>query len=223
MKRLKTRRGVSLFAVMAVGVLAAGGIAYATIPSTSDGVIHGCYDRTGSLRVIDVEAGQACKRSSEQPISWNAQGPPGPSNTYADEFCTSAVHPSCAGTPPPEISATSEGAAAFFLTLANLPPGAYAVTAAIRIGGSTTGDWNVNCFLRTPLTGPGFATGAWATVGDNPGHVLVTTIPLVLGTNLPSGGAAGLKCWKVSGAGTNPTIDYALITAVKVEDARLDY
>jgi hypothetical protein len=51
------------------------GIAYAAIPG-GDGVIHGCYDRSGKLRVIDVEAGQVCKKT-EHALSWNEEGPPG--------------------------------------------------------------------------------------------------------------------------------------------------
>lgn len=60
-----------------VVVLAAGGIAYASIPD-SGGVIHGCYQKTnGSLRVIDTEAGGKCS-SNENSLSWNQTGPAGP-------------------------------------------------------------------------------------------------------------------------------------------------
>jgi hypothetical protein len=69
---------------IAIGVafasVAAGGVAWATIPG-SEGVISGCYEqRTGLLRVIDAEAGKACTRY-EQPLSWNREGlrgEPGP-------------------------------------------------------------------------------------------------------------------------------------------------
>jgi hypothetical protein len=56
---------------VAASVLA-GGIAWAAIPGAG-GVIDGCYQKNeGQLRVIDP-ATTAC-RSSEVPISWNAQG-----------------------------------------------------------------------------------------------------------------------------------------------------
>jgi hypothetical protein len=56
---------------VAASVLA-GGIAWAAIPGAG-GVISGCYQKNeGQLRVID-SATTAC-RSSEIPISWNAQG-----------------------------------------------------------------------------------------------------------------------------------------------------
>jgi hypothetical protein len=77
-----------LFAVF-VGAAALGvaGVAYATIPGP-DGVIHGCYKNgNGTLRVINADAGQACKRG-ETAIFWTQtdsgtgqpgpQGPPGP-------------------------------------------------------------------------------------------------------------------------------------------------
>src|SRR5436190_11557664 len=70
------RRG-RLSVLIAVGVgLAAGGIAYASIPDGT-GVIHGCYKTTGgSLRVIDTSVGGNCN-SSETPLSWSQTGPKG--------------------------------------------------------------------------------------------------------------------------------------------------
>lgn len=70
----------------AVAVLAVGGaggaaaVAVATVPDSS-GVIHACVGSppagaapTANLRVIDT--GQSCT-GTEQPLSWNVQGPPG--------------------------------------------------------------------------------------------------------------------------------------------------
>jgi hypothetical protein len=66
-------RAVRLTVLAAVLLGVAGGVAYATIPSSS-GVINGCYEkRTGILRVIDAQAGAKCL-SIETPISWNQQG-----------------------------------------------------------------------------------------------------------------------------------------------------
>jgi hypothetical protein len=60
----------------AVGALAlAGAVAYATIPDPK-GVIHGCYDSNGRLRVIDTGRGQLC-RSGETALDWSQIGPPG--------------------------------------------------------------------------------------------------------------------------------------------------
>jgi len=63
--------------VVVVLGLAAGGIAYASIPDSS-GVIHGCYAKiNGQLRVIDTDAGGKCT-SGEKSLSWNQTGPQGP-------------------------------------------------------------------------------------------------------------------------------------------------
>jgi hypothetical protein len=72
---MRFRRRAVLVAVAAILVLA-GGIAYAAIPA-EDGTITGCYKANGSLRVIDVEAGQTCT-GSEQQLTWNQTGPQGP-------------------------------------------------------------------------------------------------------------------------------------------------
>jgi hypothetical protein len=60
--------------------LAAGGIAYASIPDSS-GVIHACFKKAspnqGQLRVIDTERGQVCS-SNENTVEWSAVGPQGP-------------------------------------------------------------------------------------------------------------------------------------------------
>src|SRR5262249_37838350 len=49
----------------------AGGVAYASIPD-SHGVVHGCYDKKGNLRVSDT----GCA-GNETPLNWNQSGPSG--------------------------------------------------------------------------------------------------------------------------------------------------
>jgi hypothetical protein len=61
---------------LCVAVLTSG-IAWAMIPSSS-GVITACYTKKdGSLRVIDAEAGDACK-AKETTLTWNQAGPSPP-------------------------------------------------------------------------------------------------------------------------------------------------
>jgi hypothetical protein len=68
---------------MVVAAVFAGGVAWATIPS-SGGVIDGCYQTAdGVLRVID-SAAQTC-RTSETAISWNQLGRPGPKGATGDQ------------------------------------------------------------------------------------------------------------------------------------------
>jgi hypothetical protein len=68
------------------------GDAAASIPD-SNGHIHGCYlAKSGFLRVIDTDAGQACLKN-EVALTWNqagTQGPPGPSG--APQYTQHVVH-----------------------------------------------------------------------------------------------------------------------------------
>ncbi len=67
----------ALVALVIVGALVVGGIAYATIPDGT-GVIHGCYLKgLGTLRVIDTGKAQTCS-GFETPLNWNQTGQQGP-------------------------------------------------------------------------------------------------------------------------------------------------
>jgi hypothetical protein len=56
-----------------VAVVATGGLAYAAIPDAG-GVVHSCYTKSsGAWRVIDSDAGQACK-SNEAPLDLYSKG-----------------------------------------------------------------------------------------------------------------------------------------------------
>src|SRR5918996_4408039 len=85
-------------AVAAVTVcvgLAIGGVAIASIPSSS-GTISACYAKSnGVLRVIDAEASGSCEANKELLLSWNQQGPqglqgpPGPASLTSREVVAS--------------------------------------------------------------------------------------------------------------------------------------
>jgi len=68
-------RRSSLAAVVLLVALGAASFALASIPS-STGVINACYARDGSIRLIDTDAGQSCRRR-ETLLSWNQRGPQG--------------------------------------------------------------------------------------------------------------------------------------------------
>ncbi len=69
--RLSTAVAASILTAIVAGTV---GTAIATIPSTPDAVITGCYsNNNGSLRVIDKQAGDAC-RNNELEVSWNQKG-----------------------------------------------------------------------------------------------------------------------------------------------------
>lgn len=68
--------------IIVTGAAAAGalvmtaGLATASVPS-ADGVVHGCRNARGALRVIDTEAGARCARN-EVALDWSQRGPVGP-------------------------------------------------------------------------------------------------------------------------------------------------
>ena len=77
MKALIGRHVVSL--LVAGGLLAVvGGVAWAAIPGAG-GVIQGCYDGGGNLKVVEQ---LPCPKGNK-PIAWNQTGPPAaPASTY---------------------------------------------------------------------------------------------------------------------------------------------
>jgi hypothetical protein len=78
--RRLTKRAVIVSVVATATLMAAGGVAIASvvsvvsIASRGGGVLHGCYSTTtGVLRVINPSARQSCK-AGERAIQWNAAG-----------------------------------------------------------------------------------------------------------------------------------------------------
>ena len=68
-----THRGASGFAagVAATLLLGAGGMAIAAIPSSSDGSITSCVNKTsGAVRIIDAQAGRHCT-TKERRVAWS--------------------------------------------------------------------------------------------------------------------------------------------------------
>lgn len=141
---LSARLTYKRIAVVAVGGLAlAGGAVYAAIPD-SNGVIHGCIDRSSPdkrgwvLRVIDTAERPACPAGMAS-INWNQTGPPGPQGPQGNPGAQGAQGPQ--GDPGPagtaagyaNISGTGDvnEAASFNITDANVThpqPGVYCIS-----------------------------------------------------------------------------------------------
>jgi len=66
-------RALTAAAVVVVGLVAAGSIAYATTAIGPVDVIHACYSHPGGK----LRLGSVCKKK-ERPITWNHTGPQGP-------------------------------------------------------------------------------------------------------------------------------------------------
>ncbi len=69
-----TRRSIAIALAATVVMLAAGGVAIASIPDAGTGVFHGCYSTsTGALRLVNPSAREVCKKG-EHAVSWNQAG-----------------------------------------------------------------------------------------------------------------------------------------------------
>lgn len=142
-----------LVAMAVTFVLAAVGVAVATIPD-GDGVIHGCYKKSGNnkgmVRVIDTAVTVTCP-TGFAPLNWNQQGPPGPqgiqgpAGSAADaatadqinvpwvEACVADFYVFCS---PPDPS--QELAASFFVDPLDYPEDAtYQIEGVFTLPGST--------------------------------------------------------------------------------------
>lgn len=128
--RMKRRAVVG---VVAAAVLLAGGIAYATIPD-GNGVIHGCYAKSGgSLRVID--AGVTNCKSTETSLDWNVQGQQGPQGPAGPQGPSGTSHG--------YLSSSSGKAVGFAPAFANivsyneLPSGNYMISTEVQLGANS--------------------------------------------------------------------------------------
>jgi hypothetical protein len=109
MRFLLRGRGRRVALLVAVLCALAAGIAYASIPNSTTGVISSCYSQaTGTWRPIDKQAGQTCKggKNPETLLEWNASGPSGPSGPSG---ASGASGPSGPGGPGTVIAGSSGG------------------------------------------------------------------------------------------------------------------
>jgi hypothetical protein len=224
----------AIIAALVAAIVAAASGTAATIVVTSKNI------KNGTIQVADISA-KAQRALKGRRGSRGAQGVPGiqglkgdkgdtgPSNVYGASLCTTGM-PGCpAGSPPPkELTASSFSEADYFLTV-NIPAGAYSAHASVTVVAPPDGDadqdndpdWRVECTLRAPLSGPGYAGGATATVGAYNGDASEATLPIVFAGNLPNGGPLGLKCRRGAGSGaagtgsSNPKVVYVEVSAIR--------
>lgn len=117
-----------------------GVIAYASIPD-ADGIIHGCYKKSGgTLRVIDDAVGQ-CDSRAENPVQWNQTGPqgaPGPRG------------PSDAWWRQGDIEMPNDNAY-YVVNTVELPDGSYLLSAEgqAATNANITGNRIISCALRS--------------------------------------------------------------------------
>ncbi len=136
MKFQPSRRVRAGALIALAGACVAAGIAYASVPD-SDGVIHGCYAKDGSLRVVDTDASQSCDKK-ETSLTWNQTGPAGPVGATGATGETGATGP--AGPPGPSNAYVNYGTnmtigERLTVTVASvtLPRGSYTLSASVDV------------------------------------------------------------------------------------------
>src|SRR5271169_1902669 len=89
-----------LAAGLAVALVAVGGTAFAAVSSIPDssGVIHGCYDSGGNMKVIDTSVTSTCPKGYTS-LNWNQTGPQGPTGPQGATGLTGATGPQGAAGP----------------------------------------------------------------------------------------------------------------------------
>jgi hypothetical protein len=109
-----SRRVALVVTCASIAVVGAGSIATAAIPSSSSGLIYGCYQKPGLLanqgavRVIDNDKGELC-RANETAFQWNergAQGATGPAGATGPTGATGPAGPEGAAGPAGPQGAT---------------------------------------------------------------------------------------------------------------------
>jgi hypothetical protein len=168
-----------------------GALAYATIPDTN-GIIHGCYKKSGgTLRVIDDTVSQ-CDSRAEIPIQWSQTGPQGPAGPAGYSLATSAtsegVH-----LPPGQFTQ---------ILSKDLPAGNWVISASaiVDYDGATA---NPNLFLTScQLRSGGTAIGIASDWGSESATELVSrTLPLNGIATLSEPGTVSVWCYASLGEG----------------------
>jgi hypothetical protein len=216
MKANGRRRGWLALCAAAV-VVAAAGVAYATIPDSAE-LLNGCvHKETGLLRVV---ADPDTCRPSEEPVAWSKDARATPSHT-AVQYDTevTAVGTSEIGLPTEESPATP-------IVSLTLPQGVYLVHTlvnALRPSGSGI----FSCWAHE--AGTHDVTGQWTALartalGNGAGYARWVALA---GSGVFNAGAGGttltLECWNFQASGGNPNAFLSTIDAVPVTSATIVY
>jgi Collagen triple helix repeat (20 copies) len=91
--RAHVERGGFLVPLLTAAFIVSTATALAAIPDGGTGVITACYkESTGSVRLIDGEAGATCAKS-ELEVEWNQVGPEGPAGPQGVQGVTGPAGP----------------------------------------------------------------------------------------------------------------------------------
>ena len=207
----------TLLALVIIGALVLGGIAYANIPDAG-GVIHGCYKKSspnqGTLRVIDTEKAQTCL-SSETSLSWSQTGPQGPQGIQGPQGPSGSSH---AYSDTNNAALTLVSPNSHTITQLTLPAGNYVVAATGSVVQSgtfnTLGSANdVKCSLNDPNDNAVTASEATA---DEPNYTDAVPYTLVATMSLSSSGTITVDCATLTGT-VGAEVDFNSLVATQVD------
>jgi hypothetical protein len=197
------RRFAGPLVLGAAGLLAVAAVAGAAIPDSGDGEIHGCFQKNqGQLRVIDAEAGQAC-RPSEESLVWNQEGLQGETGPRGPSDAFSRWH-------DPEVAATT--LAAPRLLELNVPDGNFATTATAIVRNAGAVPAGITCQTMHPSGDFDLARATLAPAGQ-PGDTQTLAMNPVGFSTGP--GTVWLDC---DDGGADVMVSWMKITSTQVEN-----
>ncbi|MBV1848824.1 hypothetical protein [Catellatospora tritici] len=131
--RRRVRRALGVAGLAAATLLAFSGFAQAEPEAAA--TIKACvHKKTGDVRIVELpkSGGTGCGKD-ERPVSWSAKGPRGPQGAPG-----TPGRPGPAGGPPLAFVDRNNGnlpdGSTTLLSLGNLPPGRYRLTASMQVG-----------------------------------------------------------------------------------------
>jgi len=131
----RRRRFTALLAILATVVLASSAsTALGAIPHSATGVITGCHNNTGALRVVDAQQGAVCAAGETQ-ITWNATA------ISASRWISGAV--------VPLTRAGGVAQVALRQPTAKLPAGSWLVKADVMMAYSLDPATSFRCFVQS--------------------------------------------------------------------------
>jgi hypothetical protein len=197
------RRWAAPLVLGAAALLAVAAVAGAAIPDSDDGEIHGCYQKNqGQLRVIDSQAGQAC-RPSEESLVWNQEGVQGETGPRGPSDAFSRWH-------DPELAAETL-AAPRLLELA-VPDGNFATTGTAIVRNAGAVPAAITCATMHPSGDFDLARATLAPAGQ-PGDTQTLAMNPVGFSNGP--GTVWLDCDDFGGS---VMVSWMKITSIQVEN-----
>jgi len=217
----------ALLALVIVGALVVGGIAYANIPDAG-GVVHACYKKSspnqGTLRVIDTEKAQTCSNSETQ-LDWSQTGPQGPQGIQGQQGPQgiqgiqgpSGASHAYSDTNTPALTPIAPNSNT--ITQLTLPAGNYVVSATGSVVQSgffnTAGSNNdVKCSLNDPDDNS--VTASEATANDFNNYTDAVPYTLVATMSLSSSGTITVDCTTLTGT-VGAELDFNSLVASKVD------